>query len=60
MNGLVAMKSAGDRWEVGVWGRNVTDEFYLTNALNFLDGFDFDYRHRGAPRTFGIDLSYKF
>jgi iron complex outermembrane receptor protein len=59
VNGRVAMKSAGDRWEVGIWGRNLTDEFYVTNALSFLDGFDFDYQHRGAPRTFGIDLSYR-
>jgi iron complex outermembrane recepter protein len=49
----------GDKWEVGAWGRNLTDKFYLTNAVD-VQGFGFDYRHRGVPRMFGLDASYRF
>jgi outer membrane receptor protein involved in Fe transport len=44
---------------VGVWARNITDKFYLTNAYD-LQSLGFDYRHRGEPRMFGADASYRF
>jgi len=49
----------GDKWEVGAWGRNLGDKFYLTNAVD-VQGFGFDYRHRGVPRMYGVDASYHF
>ena len=55
-----AFTSADDAWEVGVWARNLDDTFYLTNAINVLDGFGYDYTHRGEPRTYGIDVAYRF
>ena len=46
-------------WEVGAWIRSMTDRFYLTSAAD-LQSIGFDYRHRGVPRTFGLDASYRF
>ncbi|MDB6092187.1 MAG: Pesticin receptor [Gammaproteobacteria bacterium] len=46
-------------WEVGAWIRNMTDRFYLTSAAD-LQSIGFDYRHRGVPRTFGLDATYRF
>ena len=49
----------GDKWEVGAWGKNLADKFYLTNAYD-LQALGFDYLHRGLPRMYGIDASYHF
>jgi iron complex outermembrane receptor protein len=59
LSARASLHSADEKLEVGIWGRNITDKFYLTNAVD-LQGFGFDYRHRGMPRTFGLDASYHF
>lgn len=56
--GIRAGIKAGDRWKVMVWGENVTDEYYWTNALRAAtDGV---VRYVGKPATYGIRLSYAF
>jgi iron complex outermembrane receptor protein len=59
LNGRLSLLSADDKWEVGAWGRNIADKFYLTNAVD-VQGFGFDYRHIGTPRMFGFDAHYHF
>ena len=59
VNARLSLKSGDGKWEVGAWGRNLADKFYLTNAVD-VQGFGFDYRHRGVPRMFGADVSYRF
>jgi iron complex outermembrane receptor protein len=53
------LQSGDDKWDVGIWGRNIADRFYLTNAVD-VQGFGFDYRHVGIPRMFGVDAHYHF
>jgi iron complex outermembrane recepter protein len=57
LNGRLSFGS--ERWDVGFWGRNITDKFYLTNAVD-VQGFGFDYRHVGTPRMYGFDAHYHF
>jgi iron complex outermembrane receptor protein len=45
------------RWRVSAWVRNVTDEYYYTNASSTIDAL---VRYTGAPRTYGVTLSYDF
>jgi len=59
LNARVALHSPDDKWNVGIWGNNLSNKFYLSNAVD-VQGFGFDYRHRGVPRTYGMDASYKF
>jgi iron complex outermembrane receptor protein len=59
LNGRLSLHSGDDTWEVGAWGRNIADKFYLTNAVD-VQGFGFDYRHIGTPRMFGLDAHYHF
>jgi iron complex outermembrane receptor protein len=59
VNARLSLKSDSDRWEAGIWARNLGDKFYLTNAVD-VQGFGFDYRHRGTPRMMGADISFKF
>ncbi len=47
---------ASDQYEFGVWGRNLTNEDYAVSAYRF----DGDTTFRGAPRTYGVSLGYKY
>ena len=56
---LMLHPATGSKWEFAAWGRNLTDKFYLTSAAD-LQALGFDYRHRGVPKTYGIDATYRF
>ena len=45
-------------WTVALWARNLADEDYLVGAYD-LAAFGFDQYVVGAPRTYGITLSYR-
>lgn len=50
--------SAADRsWSASVWGRNVTDEYYWSNAFVAQDSV---VRYAAKPATYGVAFSYKF
>lgn len=51
------VSSADDRWKVSVFGRNVTDESYITAVSTFLDTL---IRYRGRPATYGVSLQLNF
>lgn len=44
-------------WEVALYGKNVADKLYRVNAIAF---FGEEVSQFGAPRTYGIDLTWKF
>lgn len=44
-------------WNVTVWGKNLTDELYAVAAQAFFGDL---MNYYGAPKTFGVDLSYAF
>lgn len=46
----------GDHFRVSVFGKNLFDKLYRTQALFTSIGWTYQY---GAPRTFGVNLSYK-
>jgi outer membrane receptor protein involved in Fe transport len=49
---------ADGRYRVMVWGKNVTNEFYVTNVTSsVVDGVA---RYVGRPATYGITLSFKY
>jgi iron complex outermembrane recepter protein len=48
-----------DSLSVSLWGRNLTNKFYYVYGLN-LNAFYQDYFTRGAPRTYGVEVSYRF
>ena len=47
---------AGDRYRVMLWGKNVFNKYYVTNANHFLDA---TVRFAGQPATYGVTLSFK-
>jgi iron complex outermembrane receptor protein len=60
LNARVALASVNDHWNVGLWANNLTDKFYLTNAVDLQGLLGMDYRHRGLPRMYGLDATFRF
>jgi iron complex outermembrane receptor protein len=54
-NGEIGV-SFGDHWRVSVWGKNLFNKLYRTNAQNSSVGWTY---FNGAPRTVGLNLAYK-
>jgi iron complex outermembrane receptor protein len=57
LNGSIGIHSLKDRWELSIWGRNLTDEYYypaISNNSNLIVRFP------GTPRTFGISATVKY
>lgn len=48
-----------DGWSVSLWGRNITDERYVTQGVNNLP-LGYGFRVYGAPRTYGVSVSKEF
>ena len=51
------IKTADDKWSVFLWGKNVTNQFYVTNIVQIQDGIA---RFTGMPATYGVTVSYRY
>ncbi|MGK0443015.1 MAG: iron complex outermembrane receptor protein, partial [Pseudohongiellaceae bacterium] len=45
---------------VALWGKNLTDTEYKLYGINLSESFGYNYTIRGAPRTYGIEISTVF
>ncbi|MFN7179466.1 TonB-dependent receptor [Hyphomonas sp.] len=57
LNGSLGVYSLNDKWDISVWGQNLTDEYYwqqITSNANVV------LRFAGKPRTYGVTLSYRY
>jgi iron complex outermembrane receptor protein len=59
-NARVTASDSAERFAVSVWASNLADEEYDAYAINLQGGFGFNYFMEGAPRTYGIDFTYRF
>ena len=50
-------RATNGRWRAQIWGKNVTDRYYWTNAIVV---YDQQVRYAGQPATYGITLSYRY
>lgn len=53
----VGVASQDGRWRATAYGRNVTDESYVTAVSTYLDTL---VRYRGKPALYGVSLAYRF
>lgn len=53
----VGVESQDGRWRATAYGRNVTDESYVTAVSTYLDTL---IRYRGKPSLWGVSLGYRF
>lgn len=57
LNASLGVHSLDDRWEVSVWGRNLTDEYYWSAVSS---NANVVVRFPGQTRTYGASLTFKF
>lgn len=57
LNASLGVHSLDDRWELSIWGRNLTDEYYWTAVSS---NANVVVRFPGQPRTYGASLTLKF
>jgi iron complex outermembrane receptor protein len=58
-NARASISSADDRWELAVWGKNLSDNEYEQFVV-FIAFSQAAYQSFAPPRTFGATLSYRF
>ncbi|MEH6581058.1 MAG: TonB-dependent receptor [Halioglobus sp.] len=59
-NARITASDAAERFAVSLWAANLTDEEYDVYAINLQGGFGFNYFMEGAPRSYGLELTYRF
>ncbi|WP_347271097.1 TonB-dependent receptor [Rhizorhabdus histidinilytica] len=51
------IEAADERWRLELWGRNVTNKFYVNGVTR---NSDFTTRFAGMPATYGLTVRYRF
>lgn len=59
LDGRLAVRSADDRWEVAVWGMNLTDKLVKNHIVAFAP-FSQQLNTYQPPRTYGVTVSFQF
>lgn len=59
VNARASMGSEDGKWELALWGQNLTDEAYV-QYLNELPTIGVVLESVGYPRTYGVEISYKW
>jgi iron complex outermembrane receptor protein len=59
-NGRVGLISPDGKWDVSIWGKNLTDEFYLTQSYDNTGGIFPSQNFLGMPRTYGVNVRINF
>lgn len=57
VNASIGIHSLEDRWELSLWGRNLTDEYYWTAVSS---NANVVVRFPGQPRTYGASLTFRY
>jgi Outer membrane receptor proteins, mostly Fe transport len=62
LNGRIQYNAPNDRWSIGIFGNNLTNEFYTLNETAYDLGRTVGMRLEdpGRPRTYGVELSFNF
>ena len=59
LNGRVTLSGADARWQLSIWGNNLTNKVYFRERVeNF--GAAWIYETPGAPRSYGLALGYRW
>ena len=59
-NGRLSFSALDERWGVSIWGRNLGDEEYFNFWADGRETLGYVYSHVAAPRTYGVELAYRF
>jgi len=59
-NGRIGVVSPDEHWVLSVWGKNLTDEFYVTQSYDNTGGIFPSQNFIGLPRTYAVSVRYNF
>ena len=57
LDAQAGMNFAQGRYRVMLWGKNITNRFYLTNVIHYTDGIQ---RFMAMPPTYGVTVSFRY
>jgi len=57
LDARLSFERPGGPWQVLLWGKNITDEYYWTNTVAV---YDTTVRYAAEPATYGATVSYRF
>jgi iron complex outermembrane receptor protein len=57
LDARIGLSPQDAKWTVALWGKNLTDKLYRVSIIPF---FGEEVSQFGPPRTYGMDLSWKF
>lgn len=57
LGGRLGYESSDGQWRVMLWGKNLTDEYYVTNVIGASDSTAW---FSGRPRTYGLTVAYTY
>jgi iron complex outermembrane receptor protein len=60
VNARISLMPQNGPWEVSAWVKNIADEEYRTAAQDISVALGFSEIVPGLPRTWGVDLEYRF
>jgi outer membrane receptor protein involved in Fe transport len=60
LNGRVTWMTNSRKWEVSLWGRNLTDKEYFDGKLSLLTFFGREQGNPAPPREYGISFKRNF
>lgn len=56
VNAQLMLTPLAGPWSVRIWGRNITDEYYVTNVTNQIDSLG---RYTGMPQVWGVTFAWQ-
>lgn len=60
LNGRIAWSSDSAQWEIGIWGKNLTDEEYIVDMSNTTRSqFGTPIAAINQPRSYGVEFAYR-
>jgi iron complex outermembrane recepter protein len=60
LNAKIDLDLLGNGWSFSIWGRNLTEEEYVSRAQDFYTGLGVATNFMGDPRTYGATVTYRF
>ena len=60
LNGRISFRPENGPWEIAAWGRNLTNQTYLSAAQDLIQSLGFAEVVLGQPRTWGMTAEYRF
>jgi iron complex outermembrane receptor protein len=60
LNGRLTWDSASKKWQMSLWGRNLTDKEYFYGKLSLITFFGREEGNPAPPREYGLTVQRKF